>query len=146
MPKFEREVEIDAPIETVWEALTNPAHWPEWFPGVDSVSNVTSISQGGTFEWTKEGQTGRGTITRMDPPRHLEIATQLGDDKDAHAFRLHPSGGFLGLGADECKVEYTLDTLMGGGIFGNFLAGGNPKDAMQVKKTLHNFRRVVEGQ
>jgi hypothetical protein len=24
MPKFEREVEIDAPVEKVWEALTNP--------------------------------------------------------------------------------------------------------------------------
>lgn len=145
MPKFEREVEIDAPIETVWEALINPAYWPQWFPGVESVSNVTSISEGGRFEWTKEGQTGHATIVKMEPPRHLEITTQLGDDKDAHKFRLHPSGGFLGLGADECKVEYTLDTLMGGGILGNFLAGGNPKDAMQVKKTLHNFRRVVEG-
>ncbi len=24
MPKFERKVEIDAPVEKVWEVLTNP--------------------------------------------------------------------------------------------------------------------------
>ena len=146
MPKFEREVEIDAPVEKVWEVITDPEHWPEWFPGVDSVSRVTSVRKGGTFEWTHEGETGRGTIVRMEPMERLEILTQLGDDQDSHVFTLRPAGGFLGMGADECKVEYTLDTLMGGGILGNFLAGGNPKDAMRVKKAMHNLRKVVESQ
>ena len=146
MPKFERNVEIDAPIETVWEVMTNPQHWPQWFPGVESVSSRTSLREGGSVEWTHEGQTGHATVVKMEPPKRLEINTQLGDDKDAHVFRLHPAGGFLGLGADECKVEYTLDTLMGGGILGNFVAGGNPKDAMRIKKAMHNLRRVVEGQ
>jgi uncharacterized protein YndB with AHSA1/START domain len=144
MPKFEREVEIDAPVETVWKVMTNPNHWPQWFPGVDSVSNVTSTSEGGRFEWTNEGRTGYGTIVNMEPMKRLEIMTQMGDDKDAHVFKLRPSGGFLGLGDDECKVEYTLDTLMGGGILGSFVAGGNPRDAMRVKKAMHLLRRLVE--
>ena len=144
MPKFEREMEIDAPVETVWEVMTNPDHWPQWFPGIDSVSNVTSVGAGGTFEWTNEGQTGRGTIVSMEPGKRLEIMTQMGDDKDAHVFKLRSSGGFLGLGADECTVEYTLDTLMGGGIIGRFVAGGNPKDAMRVKKAMHLLRKLVE--
>ena len=144
MPKFEREVEIDATVETVWEVMTNPEYWPQWFPGVESVSNVTSISEGGRFDWTDEGRTGHGTIVKMEPMKRLEITTQMGDDKDAHVFRLRPTGGFLGLNADECKVEYTLDTLMGGGILGRFVAGGNPKDAMRVKKTTHSLRKLVE--
>ena len=144
MPKFEREVEIDAPVETVWEVMVNPNHWPQWFPGVESVSNVTSISEGGTFEWSDEGRTGHGAIVKMEPMERLEIMTQMGDDKDAHIFKLRSSGGFFGLGADECKVEYTLDTLMGGGILGNLVAGGNPKDAMRVKKAMHQLRKLVE--
>jgi hypothetical protein len=68
----------------------------------------------------------------------------MGDDKDLHIFKLRESGGFLGLAGDETKVEYTLDTLMGGGIIGRFVAGGNPKDAMRVKKALHRLRRLVE--
>ena len=144
MPKFEREVTIDAPVERVWEVMTDPRHWPEWFPGVESAANVASISEGSSFQWKLGDQTGRGTITTMEPEKRLEIRTVVGDDEDAHAFRLRPTGGFLGLSQDECKVEYTLDTLMGGGILGRFVAGGNPKDAMQVKKTVHRLRRVVE--
>jgi hypothetical protein len=37
-----------------------------------------------------------------------------------------------------------LDTLMGGGIISNFVAGGNPKDALRVKKAVHALRRTVE--
>jgi len=146
MPKFEREVEIDAPIEKVWQVMVNPDHWPQWFPGVKSVSSVTSIREGSSFEWTDEGRTGTGTVVKMEPMKHLEIITQMGDDKDAHVFKLRPSGSFLGLSADECKVEYTLDTLMGGGIPGAFIAGGNPRDALRVKKAVHLLRKLVEGE
>ncbi|PKO15855.1 MAG: hypothetical protein CVU39_10050 [Chloroflexi bacterium HGW-Chloroflexi-10] len=144
MPKFEREIEIDAPVEKVWKVITDPNHWSQWFPGVEGVSNATSASVGSIVEWTSTGQTGSATIVKMEPMKYLEILTQMGDDKDSHVFKLKPSGGFFGLKDDECKVEYTLDTLMGGGILGNFVAGGNPKDAMRVKKTMHLLRKLVE--
>jgi uncharacterized protein YndB with AHSA1/START domain len=144
MPKFEREVEIDAPVEKVWEVLTNPNHWQQWFPGIDGAVKAPGMREGSSFEWATEGQTGRGTIVKMEPMKRLEIMTQMGDDKDSHVFKLAPSGGFLGMNEDECKVEYTLDTLMGGGILGNFVAGGNPKDMLRVKKTMHLLRKLVE--
>ncbi len=144
MPKFEREVEIDAPVEKVWEVITDPGHWPEWFPGIESTPNVTSISEGQTLEWMLKDHTGRATIAKMEPMERLEVRTLVEDDEDQHVFTLRPSGGFLGLAADECKVKYTLDTLMGGGMIARFVAGGNPKDALQVKKALHRLRRTVE--
>ncbi len=144
MPKFERDVEINAPVEKVWQVITDPNHWSQWFPGVEGVSNVTSVSEGGTFDWTSKGQTGHGTIVKMDPMKRLEILTQLGNDKDSHVFSLQTSGGFFGLHADECKVAYTLDTLMGGGILGNFIAGGNPADLLRVKNTTNLLRKLVE--
>lgn len=144
MPKFEREVEIDSTVEKVWNVLTDPKHWPQWFPGVESVSNVISVQPGSTFSWTREGKTGECSIEVMEPLKEFKVLTQLGDDKDSHSFKLRASGGFLGLNADECKVEYRLDTLMGGGILGNFIAGGNPVDAIKVKKAMLNFRKLVE--
>lgn len=144
MPKFEREIEIDASVEKVWQVMTDPAKWPQWFPGIEVVTKVSPVSEGAVFEWTSEGKVGRSVIVKMQPLKRLEIMTQVDDDKDAHVFELRPSGGFFGLSADECKVEYTLDTLMGGGILGNFVAGGNPKDALRVKKAVHLLRRLVE--
>jgi uncharacterized protein YndB with AHSA1/START domain len=144
MPKFEREVEIDAPVEKVWQVLIDPKHWPAWLPGVDSVSSVTSIREGGRFEWTDDDRTGSGVIAKLEPKKQLEIVTQMGNDKDAHRFNLRPSGGFLSLGDDECKVKYTLDTIEGGGIVGRFVAGGNPRDMLRVRKAMHAFRRLVE--
>lgn len=145
MPKFEREVEIDAPVEKVWDVLTNPKTWPDWFPGIEEVSNVGSISENSQFEWKDEGRTGRGTIVKLEPHKRLEIMTQLDDDRDSHVFKLKKSGGLLGLAKDETKVTYILDTLMGGGIISNFVAGGNPKDTLRVKKAVHALRRTVEG-
>jgi uncharacterized protein YndB with AHSA1/START domain len=144
MPKFEREIEIDATVEKVWQVMTDPAKWPQWFPGVDAITMAPPVSEGAVFEWTTEGKVGRSAIVKMLPLKRLEIMTQVDDDKDMHVFELRPSGGFFGLNADECKVEYTLDTLMGGGILGNFVAGGNPKDALRVKKAVHLLRRLVE--
>ncbi len=144
MPKFEREIKIDAPVETVWGVITDPDRWSEWFPGVDSVSNVTGIGEGGSFEWQLEGKTGSGTIVNTDPQKRLEIRTRMGDDEDEHLFELRPSGGLLGLGGKACKVEYTLDTLAGGGILGRFIAGGNPKDTLRVKKAMARLKTVVE--
>lgn len=144
MPKFEREVEIDAPIETVWKVITDPSHWPQWFPGVDGVSNVVSTGGSVSFDWTSDEGTGSGRIVSAEPMTRLEIMTQMGDDKDSHVFELKESGGFLGMNADECTVTYTLDTLTGGGMLGRFIAGGNPKDTIRVKKAMHTLRKVVE--
>jgi uncharacterized protein YndB with AHSA1/START domain len=141
MPKFEREVEIDAPVEKVWQVMTDPKYLDQWFPGVE---RVTSSVPGRSFEWSSEGRAGTAVIVSADPMKRLEITTQVGDDKDSHVFELKPSGGFLGMNADECKVTYTLDTLMGGGVLTNFVMGGNPADTRRVVKSMNRLRKLVE--
>jgi len=145
MPKFENKMEIDAPVAKAWEKIMDPQTWPKWFPGIDTVTNVTSMNAGGTFEWTGDGRTGKGTISKVEPLKRLVILTQVDKDKDSHEFKFQAGGGFLGLSSNDCRVEYVLDTLSGGGILGNFVAGGNPKDAMRVNKAMHLFRKLVEG-
>ena len=144
MPKFEREVEIDAPVEKVWNVITDPKQWQQWLPGIDDEAIVTITRAGAGIEWMSGEKKGHAVVAHSEPMKRLEIMTQIGDDKDSHVFKLRSSGGFLGLSDDECKVEYTLDTLMGGGILGNFIAGGNPKDALRVKKAMILLRKLVE--
>jgi hypothetical protein len=61
-----------------------------------------------------------------------------------HVFEFKPSGGFLGMNADECKVTYKLDTLQGGGVLTNFVLGGNPVDTRKVVKAMNRLRKLVE--
>ena len=146
MPKFERQIDIEADLEKVWSTMTDSKKWSMWFPGIDGVSNLTAVKQGGTFDWQDDDRTGVGTIVHLEPNERLEIVTQMGDDKDSHLFELKPDRGFLGLGAAHgCRVEYTLDTLMGGGILADFIAGGNPKDTLRVKNALDSLKALVEG-
>lgn len=144
MAKFERNVEVDSTVEKTWNVLIDPNYWPQWFPGIDSVSNVTGMHVGGTFEWVDDGKTGTGEILDIQPMRRLEVLTKIDNDKDRHVFELRATGGFLGLAADECKVDYTFDNLVGAGILGNFISGGNPKDAIRVKKAMIQLRKLVE--
>ena len=147
MPQFSREVEIKASPEVVWEVLTSSSTWKHWFPGIDEVTQATGSGRGATFSWRDGDRIGSGKIVRTEVNERLEISTQLGDDQDLHIFTMKPDRGFLGLGKEEgCELEYTLDTLMGGGILANFVAGGNPKDALRVKRAMDKLKTYVETQ
>jgi uncharacterized protein YndB with AHSA1/START domain len=68
----EQSVTISAPIERVWEALTNPGLIKRWFFGVETVTDWAVGSpivhrgeyQGRPYE-------DKGTILQIDPPRLL---------------------------------------------------------------------------
>lgn len=145
MPKFEREIEIDAPVEAVWALISTPDLWPQWLPGFGSVSNVSGMQPGGTFEWQAGEQTGTGSITEIEPNRLLSFITQVGDDQDGHTFEVAPRRRLFGLLAESgSQVSYTLDTMMRRGPLGDLIASGNPKDMLQVKQTLDRLRDLAE--
>jgi uncharacterized protein YndB with AHSA1/START domain len=68
----EASITIDAPITSVWEALTTPDLISRWFFGVDTETDWTEGSpivhrgeyQGRPYE-------DKGTIVRFEPPRRL---------------------------------------------------------------------------
>lgn len=64
------------PIDRVWEALTDPAELHRWWGDTD-----LELIQGGhfTLRWRNKDPEGKvatldGTITKLDPPRFLEIS------------------------------------------------------------------------
>ena len=87
--RFERR--LAHPVARVWAALTEPAQLATWLAEAD-----IELVAGGRVElrWQNTDQEGnqaiaRGTITRLEPPQLLEIAT------DIHGllrWRLRPDG------------------------------------------------------
>jgi uncharacterized protein YndB with AHSA1/START domain len=67
--RIEREILIEAPIEVVWEVLTEPEHVAGWF----SNSAELDLRPGGeaTFDWPEHGGPARAWVERVEPPRNL---------------------------------------------------------------------------
>src|SRR4029453_4641044 len=72
-------ITIDAPVETVWTALTTPELIKTWFFGVDTETDWeagSSIVHRG--EWQGKPYEDRGEILKIDPPTLL-VHTHWGD-------------------------------------------------------------------
>ena len=63
---------IDAPVDEVWRALTEPPLIKEWFFGVDTETDWTPgspiVHRG---EWQGTPYEDKGEIVRIDPPKLL---------------------------------------------------------------------------
>ena len=103
-------IQIDAPPERVWEALTTPDQISKWFFGVDTESDwtvgSTLVHRG---EYQGQAYEDKGEILELDPPRrfvHTHWSPMSGlPDTPEHAQRvswtLEPSDGGTALRVDE---------------------------------------------
>jgi uncharacterized protein YndB with AHSA1/START domain len=97
MDQIEREVMIDAPVERVWELVTEAEHLGRWFG--DAGAEV-DLRPGGamTLRWSEHG-TSRGRIEAVEP--HRRFAFRWAPFKD-------PGGADPGEG-NSTRVEFTLN-------------------------------------
>jgi uncharacterized protein YndB with AHSA1/START domain len=95
------EVDVDAPIERVWAALTAIDRWPEWNPDVTSASIDGPVAPGTTFRW----KAGPGTITsrleHVDPPRVIAWTGKTLGIRALHVWRLEARGGHTHVQTEE---------------------------------------------
>jgi uncharacterized protein YndB with AHSA1/START domain len=87
------EIEIDAPIEVVWKALTDARELERWFP----LDARVEPGEGGAIwmSWRNEYE-GEQEILAWDPPRHLKTSWRMhADDQPPQAtdYRLESRGG-----------------------------------------------------
>lgn len=87
------ELEIDAPIDSVWTVLTTVERWPAWNPDVKAVSLAGPFAEGATFRW----KAGPGTITsvveRIERPRLLAWSGRTLGIRAVHVWHLSAQNG-----------------------------------------------------
>ncbi|MFI5299451.1 MAG: SRPBCC family protein [Polyangiales bacterium] len=110
MHTIQRTIEIKAPIERVFEFITQPNNLPRVWPSLVSVSNVVT-KPGGYFEYD--------SIYKMAGV-HLKLHTKTEDAQPNKLLRVRTEGGieatfrwtFRGLDGTgskvTCEVEYTI--------------------------------------
>ncbi|GAB4446096.1 MAG: hypothetical protein OHK0015_49050 [Chloroflexi bacterium OHK40] len=145
MATFEQHISIDAPMDTVWAALTNPGTWGLWFPGVKGAVNLAAVRPGESFTWQDGNESGSATITHVDEAKGvIRVVTQDDGRPTTHTFDIDRTGGFFGLGGNDTKLIYRREYDAPGGFVGEFVAGGNPLDSIAVKDTLQRVKNLIE--
>jgi uncharacterized protein YndB with AHSA1/START domain len=145
MGEITESVDIMAPIDHVFAALTDPRRGPEWNPAITGIEGLTpGPSQVGT-QWNQSTLVaGRAIklmckITRLEPPTYgvLEIS---GDQRGTITTHCTPTTGGT-------RVTQTLDFVPPGGIFGQ-MAGGFLSNALrrEMMRTMERQRAVLESE
>jgi len=99
----------DAPVEDVWDAVTDPNRMKRWFLPVSG-----DLREGGSFQL--EGNAG-GRILRCEPPRLLRAT--FGDESSLVEVRLAPDGD----GATTLELEHTVPLAFAGSGAGALYVG-----------------------
>lgn len=100
--RFERSIELPAPVEQVWAALTDAGLLSEWFGG--TVEELDAKAGGRLAIRTIDGRLRRALVETAEPPTHL-------------IFRWLPIEQLPGGGVEpipHTAVEIRLDAFEGG--------------------------------
>ncbi|HNP87101.1 MAG: SRPBCC family protein [Chloroflexi bacterium SZAS-1] len=143
--KFEQHTDIDAPVETVWALITDPARWPLWFPDMSQAPSLSALQSGGSFTWQDGSENGTGSIVHLGDS-DLQVVTHVGDKQVTHTFTVGRHGGLFGVGGHDTRLTYRMEYDPPGSLLGDFIASGNPVDALKVKHTLGKVKELAEGQ
>ena len=66
MPRVTRKRTIGAPVEEVWDLISDPYNLPRWWPRTGRVENDERKSGGKRSQWTKVLETTEGRGVRAD--------------------------------------------------------------------------------
>jgi uncharacterized membrane protein len=109
MKRVELSVDIDAPAGDIWTVLTNPAGFPDWISGMQSVEILTEGDYGVGTRYQVIAGTGKRTIewtveiTGLDPERSIDFS-YTGDVEGSGGWLIEPrevSGGYWVTSFDE---------------------------------------------
>ena len=76
---IEREILIQAPVDVVWEVVTEPGHISGWFS--DSVELDLRPGGRAVFHWDGHGLV-HGRVERVDPPHFFSFRWVVGSDAE----------------------------------------------------------------
>ncbi|HYB75960.1 MAG TPA: SRPBCC family protein [Nitrososphaerales archaeon] len=142
MIRLETSVIIDAPVEKVWEFLSNPDTVPEW-TGVKDAKFDGPIRVGTTAKATLHflgSRTLELTVSEYEPEkRKLGVEGTILGAKVHDLYSLEPTEGV--------KTRFTkTSTVEGGGlmrVFSPFMARRGKRTALTQ---MENVKRIVEAQ
>lgn len=65
------DVVIDAPLQRVWQLLTDISSWPDWQPDITAAASGRPLRTADTFRWTTAGLDIESTVYLLESPRRI---------------------------------------------------------------------------
>jgi uncharacterized protein YndB with AHSA1/START domain len=145
MGEISETVDIMAPIDRVFAALTDPRRGSDWNPAITGIDGITPGPTKPGTRWNQSTLIGGReiklvcTITELQPPSYgvLEVSGEQRGTITTHL-----------LAIDEgTRVTQTLKFVPPGGIFGQ-MAGGFLSNALrrEMMRTMERQRTIIEAE
>lgn len=98
---------IEAPIETVWDVLSDLDGWPKWNPSVSRMNLRGRLDVGTTFEWVGGGSKITSRLEEIDRPSRIVWSGRTMGIRAVHVWELStvPDGTFV-------RTEESFDGLL----------------------------------
>ncbi len=83
---------IEAPIETVWNVLTDFQNWPTWNKSVLKMQVDGPVRTGTSFEWQADGWKLASCLEEVDPPKRIAWSGTTLGIRSTHVWDLTEEG------------------------------------------------------
>jgi len=83
---------IEAPIEMVWDILTDFQNWPTWNKSVSKMQVDGPIETGTSFEWHADGWKLASCLEEVDPPKRVAWSGTTLGIRSTHVWDLTEEG------------------------------------------------------
>lgn len=97
MPKFHKEVTIEAPVEEIFNYLDSPKNFPEVWPSFYEVKDIETLPAGGhrcTYTYNLAGRPARGSMETFKHVTNKAIVEKTkGDVESTYAFMFEGKNG-----------------------------------------------------
>jgi uncharacterized protein YndB with AHSA1/START domain len=143
MSKFFRSVSIHAPVQKVFDYLTESAHLPEIWPSMIEVKDVPGVrGVGATFKWVYKmaGMRFEGVNETTEyVPNERVVSKNTGGIPSTFTWTYLPENGHTKL---TMEVEYTVPTPLLGKLAEAFIVKMNEHEAETVLANLKDRMEV----
>ena len=142
MPTLNTSTNINAPVEKVFEYVTDPMKLPEWMVGITGVTDVTGSGVGQHHHWTYKmvGVPLHGETTISEHvPNERWVTDSKGTADSVFTFTFAPHEGGTKLNVD---IDYTIPIPVLGRLAEKLVLKRNQRD---MDTSLENLKDAMEG-
>ena len=142
MPKLNKSININAPVEKVFAYVTDPPATPEWLVGATEVTDVAGSGVGQHYHWKYNmlGVPLRGETTVSEHvPNERRVTKSKGGITSTWTFTFAPHEGGTKL---DLEIDYTIPVPVLGKLAEQLVLKRNQREA---DLSMQNIKERMEG-